>query len=120
MDIGDHSQYVGIMYMEYEGVPVYFIDNEFYFNGLTPYGDAKWDIEKFCYFSKAALSVLPVIGFRPDIVHCHDWQTGLIPVYLKERFQGNEFYRGNGSGISQNAVCRQSVFWWHKVDYDNS
>ncbi len=37
---------------------------------------------------------MPTIGFRPDLIHCHDWQTGLVPVYLKERFQENEFYRG--------------------------
>lgn len=92
MDIGNRSEYVGIMYMEYEGVPVYFIDNEFYFSGFTPYGDIKWDIEKFCYFSKAALSILPVIGFRPDIVHCHDWQAGMVPVYLKTLFAGNPFF----------------------------
>ena len=59
MDIGDHSQYVGIMCLEYEGVLIYFIDNEYYFSGFSPYGDIKWDIEKFCYFSKAALSILP-------------------------------------------------------------
>ncbi len=94
MDIGDHYQYVGIFYMEYEGVPVYFIDNEFYFSGQTPYGDTKWDIEKFCYFSKAALSILPVVGFRPDIVHCHDWQAGMVPVYLKTIFAGNPFFSG--------------------------
>ena len=50
MDIGWKQQYVGVMYMEYEGVPVYFIDNEYYFNGFNIYGDVKWDIEKFCYF----------------------------------------------------------------------
>ncbi len=94
MDIGERSQYVGIMYLEYEGVPVYFIDNEYYFNGTTPYGETKWDIEKFSFFSKAALSILPVIGFRPDIVHCHDWQAGLIPVYLKTIFAGNPFFSG--------------------------
>lgn len=94
MDIGDHSQYVGIMYMEYEGVPVYFIDNEYYFNGLSPYSEDKWDIEKFCYFSKAALAILPVVGFRPDIVHCHDWQAGMVPVYLKTLFAGNPFFSG--------------------------
>ncbi len=93
MDIGWRQQYVGVMYMEYEGVPVYFIDNEYYFSGVTPYADTKWDIEKFTFFSKAALSVLPVIGFKPDIVHCHDWQSGLVPVYLKTLFAGNEFYR---------------------------
>lgn len=94
MDIGDHSQYVGIMHLVYEGVSVYFIDNEYYFSGLSPYSDAKWDIEKFCYFSKAALSILPVIGFQPDIVHCHDWQAGMVPVYLKSLFAGNPFFSG--------------------------
>ena len=94
MDIGWKQQYVGVMYLEYEGVPVYFIDNEYYFNGFNIYGDVKWDIEKFTYFCKAALSILPGIGFRPDIIHCHDWQTGLIPVYLKERFAQGDFYRG--------------------------
>ena len=94
MDIGDRSQYVGIMYMEYEGVPIYFIDNEYYFNGLSPYSEDKWDFEKFCYFSKAALAILPVVGFRPDIVHCHDWQAGMVPVYLKTLFAGNPFFSG--------------------------
>ena len=94
MDIGWKQQYVGVMYMEYEGVPVYFIDNEYYFNGYNIYGDVKWDIEKFCYFCKAALSILPGIGFRPDIIHCHDWQAGLVPVYLKTLFASNPFYQG--------------------------
>lgn len=94
MDIGWRTQYVGVMYMEYEGVPVYFIDNEYYFNGFAPYGDIKWDIEKFIFFSKAALSILPVIGFRPDVIHCHDWQSGLVPVYLKTLFASNPFYQG--------------------------
>ncbi len=52
------------------------------------------DLEKFAFFSKAVLSVLPVIGFRPDVIHCHDWQTGLVPVYLHDSFQQNEFFRG--------------------------
>ena len=57
-------------------------------------GEIRFDIEKFAFFSKAALSVLPVIGFRPDLIHCHDWQTGLVPVYLNDSFQQGEFYRG--------------------------
>ncbi len=94
MDIGWKQQYVGVMYLEYEGVPVYFIDNEYYFNGFNIYGDVKWDIEKFCFFSKAALSILPSIGFQPDILHCHDWQAGLVPVYLRTLFASNPFYSG--------------------------
>ena len=95
MDFHWKNEYVGIMYAEMDGVKYYFIDNEMFFSGFRPYSDnALYEIEKFAFFSKAALSILPVINFRPDVIHCHDWQTGLIPVYLKERFQGNEFYRG--------------------------
>ncbi|MCR4922554.1 MAG: glycogen synthase GlgA [Lachnospiraceae bacterium] len=93
IDMDNKSQYVGIFKMEYEGVIFYFVDNEYFFSGERPYGDILWDIEKFIFFSRAALSILPVVNFRPHIVHCHDWQTGLIPVYLKERFHEGEFYR---------------------------
>ena len=95
MDFHWKNEYVGILYAEVDGVKYYFIDNEMFFSGFRPYSDnALFEIEKYAFFSKAALSILPVIDFRPDIIHCHDWQTGLVPVYLKERFQGNEFYRG--------------------------
>ena len=92
MDLGYKNCYVGIMHMEYEGIQFYFIDNEYYFSGPKPYDGGTWDLEKFAFFSKAVLSVLPVIGFRPDIIHCHDWQTGLVPVYLHDSFQQNEFF----------------------------
>lgn len=95
MDINHKEEYVGILEAKYEGITYYLIDNEGYFSGIRPYGeDALYEIEKYAFFSKAALSILPVVDFRPDVIHCHDWQTGLIPVYLKERFQGGEFYRG--------------------------
>lgn len=95
MDFHWKNEYVGVFYAEVDGVKYYFIDNEMFFNGFKPYGDnALFEIEKYTFFSKAALSILPVIDFQPDVIHCHDWQTGLIPVYLKERFQGNDFYRG--------------------------
>ena len=94
MDIGYRREYVGIMQLVYEGIQYYFIDNEYYFSGYQPYGDIRFDIEKFAFFSKAALSILPVIDFRPDLIHCHDWQTGLIPVYLKDSFQEGPFYQG--------------------------
>ncbi|MDU3724906.1 MAG: glycogen/starch synthase, partial [Clostridium celatum] len=87
------NTYVGIMTCEYDGITFYFIDNEHYFGGNAPYsGDTKFDIEKFCFFSKAALSILPSINFKPDIIHCHDWQTGVLPVYLHTIFNDNSFY----------------------------
>ena len=94
MDLNWRKQYVGVLEMEYDGIKFYFIDNEYYFNGYAPYGDMYADIEKFAFFSKAVLSALPLIDFRPDIIHCHDWQTGLVPIYLDNFRYGNEFYRG--------------------------
>lgn len=94
LDFNWKEEYVGILEAEVEGIKYYFIDNEGYFGGFKPYGDnALFEVEKYAFFSKAALSALPVIGFQPDIIHCHDWQTGLIPVYLKERFHGGDFFR---------------------------
>ncbi|MEE1228433.1 MAG: glycogen synthase GlgA [Lachnospiraceae bacterium] len=86
--------HVGIMQYEYEGITYYFIDNLDYFGADKPYSDVRTDVERFIFFSKAALSVLPIIDFKPDLIHCHDWQTGLIPVYLKTEFQANPFYWG--------------------------
>ena len=87
------DRYVGIFKAEWEGITYYFIDNEYYFSGWSPYGDWLWDLQKFCFFEKAALNALPVIGFQPDLIHCHDWQTGLVPVYLKDAYAGGDFYR---------------------------
>ena len=86
--------HVGVMTYELDGVTYYFIDNLVYFGGAKPYGDFRTDIEKFAFFSKAVLSILPIVGFRPDLIHCHDWQAGLIPVYLKTEFAAGDFYQG--------------------------
>lgn len=95
MDIAGSEQYVGILKYVQDHITFYFIDNEYYFGGLAPYeGNEKWNIEKFAFFSKAVLSILPVVGFRPDLIHCHDWQTGLIPVYLDNFRYLGEYYRG--------------------------
>lgn len=93
MDLAWRSQYVGVFELEYNGIIFCFIDNEYYFTGQTPYGNIYEDIEKFAFFCKSVLSVLPVLDFKPDIIHCHDWQTGLIPVYLKDRYLQDEFYK---------------------------
>ncbi len=95
MDFNWKNEYVGIMEAKEDGVTYYFIDNESMFSGFRPYSDnVLEEVTKFSFFSKAALSALPLIDFRPDVIHCHDWQTGLVPVYLRERFQGSEFFRG--------------------------
>ncbi len=110
MQLNWRSQYVGIFKTVYDGVTVYMVDNEYYFGGDRPYGDIAYDIEKFAFFSRAALSVLPVIGFRPDVIHCHDWQTGLVPVYLKDCFQQGDFYRGIKSVMTIHNLKFQGIW----------
>ncbi len=110
IDLAWRNQYVGLFEMDYDGVKFYFIDNEYYFAGNKPYGNIYEDIEKFAFFSKAALSAIPLTGFKPDVVHCHDWQTGLIPVYLKERFSQGEFYKDIKSVMTIHNLKFQGVW----------
>ena len=115
MDLAWRSQYVGVLETTYDGIPFYFIDNEYYFRGPHPYGDARWDMEKFAFFSRAVLSVLPSLDFRPDILHCHDWQAAMVPVYLNGDFQNNPFYRGIKTVMTihnlkfQGVWCREAL-----------
>lgn len=104
------NKYVGILKYEYEGILYYLIDNEEYFNCASPYGDIRYDIEKFSFFDKAALSMLPLVGFQPDIIHCHDWETGLIPVYLKNEFQADAFFWGMKSILTIHNLKFQGVW----------
>ena len=82
-------QYVGIFETVQNGITYYFVDNEFYFAGDKPYHNIYEDVEKFAFFSKAVLEALPYLDFWPDVIHCHDWQTGLVPVFLRT-FYGDQ------------------------------
>lgn len=93
IDMGWRRQYCGVFSMEYKGTTYYFVDNEYYFNGAKPYDYIHLDCEKFIFFSKAVLSLLPTLDFRPDVINCNDWQTAPIPVFL-DTFYDNPFYRG--------------------------
>ena len=93
VSLGWRRQYAGILTVQYENVIYYFVDNEYYFSGDRPYNNIYEDVEKFAFFSRAVLDALPVINFCPDIIHCHDWQTGLIPVYLKNLYDDQPFYK---------------------------
>ena len=104
------NKYVGILKYVMDGITYYFIDNQEYFNCAVPYGDVRYDIEKFCFFDKAVLSMLKQIDFCPDIIHCHDWQTGLIPVYLKNEFQADSFYWGMKSIMTIHNLKFQGVW----------
>ena len=92
VDLSWRNQYMGVEKVVLDGVPVFFLDNEYYFkrDGLYGYYD---DAERFAFFSKAVLAMLPHIGFKPDIIHTNDWHTGLVGVYLKEDFMKDPFYK---------------------------
>jgi len=110
MDFNWGNYYVGVMEMEYEGIHYYFIDNQDFFSCDTPYFGMPYDISRFAFFSKAALSVMPSLDYRPDVIHCHDWQTGLIPVYLHDAFQANEYYRGIKSVMTIHNLKFQGIW----------
>ena len=91
VNLGWRQQYAGVLKLpnRADAVQVYFIDNEYYFGGRTGaiYGDMD-DGERFAYFSKACLDAMNAIGYIPDVIQCNDWQTALIPTYLKAMYHG--------------------------------
>ncbi len=92
VDLGWRHLYCGIEQSEFNGVTYYFIDNEFYFNrdNLYGYGD---DCERFAFFNKAVIEAIPYLCYQPDIIHCHDWQSGMLPVLLDTGYKEQELYR---------------------------
>ncbi len=111
------DRYVGIKTLKIAGVVFYFIDNEEYFGGASPYADMRYDIEKFSFFSFAVLSALPTMDFRPDIIHCNDWHSGLIPVYLKTTFAADEYYHGIKTVMTIHNLRFQGT--WEKEEFRN-
>ena len=85
MPLGWRNQYVGIETITYNGVIVYFIDNEYYFNRDQAYGYFD-DGERVAYFSRAVLEALKYISFSPQVIHMNDWHTALIPAFLKGKY----------------------------------
>lgn len=85
-------QYCGVFEAHIDGVIYYLIDNQYYFkrDGLYGFYD---DAERYAFFSRAVLEVIPHINFVPDIIHCNDWQTAMIPVYLNEMYRNNDLYK---------------------------
>ena len=91
VSVGWRQQYCGLFQCEYKGVIYYFLDNEYYFkrDGLYGYED---DAERFAFFNRAALLALKEVDWQPDILHCNDWQTGMVPVILEFEYKKDLFY----------------------------
>ncbi|USB31575.1 glycogen synthase GlgA [Paenibacillus sp. YPG26] len=103
------SKYCGIEQLVYEDIPVYFIDNEFYYgrDGIYGYGD---DAERFAFFNRAVLEILPYIEFQPDVIHCHDWHAALIPVLLQHHYAHNPFYQSMRTVFTVHNLLYQGIF----------
>ena len=86
------NQYCGIFSYEKDGVTFYFIDNEFYFKRPGCYGYFD-DGERFAFFSRSVLEIMPFVNFYPDVMHCHDWQAALSAIYLKTNYCFREEYQ---------------------------
>jgi len=99
------KQYAGLFRLQEDGVTYYFVDNRYYFERDGLYGSYD-DGERFAFFSKAALELLPHLDSFPDILHCNDWQTALVPVYLKTLFAGSRQYKS-----------LRTVFTIHNIEY---
>lgn len=98
-------QYCGVFESKYRGITYYFIDNQYYFKRKGFYGHYD-DAERFAFFSRAVLEMLPHIDYKPDIVHANDWQTALVPIYYDLFYSKNEWYYGI-----------KTVFTIHNIQY---
>ena len=86
------NQYCGIFSYEQDGVIFYFLDNEFYFKRPGCYGYYD-DGERFAFFSRAVLEIMPFLNFYPEVMHCHDWQAALAAIYLKTNYCFRQEYQ---------------------------
>lgn len=99
------EQYCGVKKIEKDGVIFYFIDNLYYFDREKMYGEFD-DAERFAFFCRAALDILPLIDFFPDVIHANDWHTAPAVIYLKTAYSSDERYRNI-----------KSVFTIHNIEY---
>ncbi|MBU3143514.1 glycogen synthase GlgA [Clostridium sp. CF012] len=108
--VGWRNQYCGLQYLTYDEVPYYFVDNEYYFERPEIYGCYD-DGERYAYFSKAVLEAIKHMGdFVPDIIHCNDWHSGILPVLLKDNYSNDEMYSEIKSVFTIHNLKYQGVF----------
>jgi len=109
VQLGWRRQYCGLQEVYVDGVRFLLVDNEFYFNRgyLYGYGD---EAERFAFFSFAVLESLAHLDELPDVIHCHDWQTGLIPFLLKTRYSNLPGYRDIRTLFTIHNLQYQGVF----------
>ncbi|MFH1563696.1 MAG: glycogen synthase GlgA [Nitrospirota bacterium] len=114
--VGDTMQKAKIFSTKIAGVvTVYFLDHNEYYDrdglyGTTEEGDYKDNLNRFSFFARGILELLKKIDYKPQIIHCHDWQTGLIPVYLKTLYQNDPFFEGVKTLFTIHNLAYQGIF----------
>ena len=108
--VGWRNQYCGIETVEFDGIPYYLLDNEYYFKRHDYYGYFD-DGERFAYFSRAILeSIYHLKDFKPDIIHCNDWHTGIVPVLLKAHYKNSDVHKDIKTVFTIHNLKFQGVF----------
>ena len=107
--------YCGLFSFEYEGVTWYFVDNESYFRRSDLYGYYD-DGERFAFFSRAVTELLRSLPEKPDVVHCNDWQSALVPVYIRDEAVRDDFYRSIRTVITVHNIEYQGRFGRETVE----
>ena len=102
-------QYCGVWEYKLGDVTYYFIDNEYYFKRPSLYGSFD-DGERYAFFCKAVMDMMPQIGFIPDILHCHDWQSALCVIYLKRKYCYDERYSGMKAVYTIHNIGYQGIY----------
>jgi starch synthase len=103
------QQYCGVEMLEHDGITFYFLDNEYYFKRQGLYGHYD-DAERFAYFCRAALEILPAVDFQPDVIHCHDWHAGMVGAFLQDPYGQIPFYQGIHTLFTVHNLRYQGVF----------
>jgi starch synthase len=110
VNLGWRRQYVGIEKLTMNDITYYFVDNEYYFGRSYIYGLGGDEGERFAFFDRAVMEALPKIDFVPDVLHCHDWQTGLIPAMLEIQYRVLKPYQKIKSVYTVHNLQYQGVF----------
>ena len=107
--VGWRQQYAGLFELAQQGIIWYFIDNEYYFKRDSLYGYYD-EAERFAYFCRAVLEALPQLDFIPDIIHCHDWQTGPLAAMLKLQYLARAEYGAIKTVFTIHNLMYQGIF----------
>ena len=115
VELGWRRQYCGIEMIEQDGVKWYFMDNKFYFGRPYIYGMGGDEYERYGFFCRASLNFLPIIGFQPDVIHAHDWQSGMVPALLKIQYAHLPFFANIKTMYTIHNLQYQGVFGINQV-----